>query len=81
MFVGSGHSGTLDVTGVSTLTANVSLGGSIFLGEDKAVDFKQGKFRIYHDDSTGNNIDVSSGALNVNADTQNLIVEPEQLKL
>ena len=71
LFVGSGHSaGTLDVAGVSTLTGNVSLGGSIFLGEDKAVDFKQGKFRIYHDDSTGNNIDVSSGAFNINADTQ-----------
>ena len=72
LFVGSGHStGTLDVAGVSTLTGDVSLGGSIFLEEDKAVDFKQGKFRIYHDDSSGNNIDVSSGAFNVNADTQN----------
>ena len=71
LFVGSGHStGTLDVAGVSTLTGNVSLGGTIFLEEDKAVDFKQGKFRIYHDDSTGNNIDVSSGAFNINADTQ-----------
>lgn len=71
LFVGSGHSaGTLDVAGVSTLTGNVSLGGSIFLTEDKAVDFKQGKFRIYHDDSTGNNIDISDGSFNVNADTQ-----------
>ena len=44
---------------VSTLTGNVTMGGTVFLGEDKALDFKQGKFRIYHDDSTGNNIDVS----------------------
>jgi len=74
LFVGSGHSaGTLDVAGVSTLTGNVSLGGSIFLTEDKAVDFKQGKFRIYHDDSTGNNIDISEGAFNLNADTQNFM--------
>ena len=71
LFVGSGHSaGTLDVAGVSTLTGNVTMGGTVFLGEDKAIDFKQGKFRIYHDDGTGNNIDVSSGAFNVNADTQ-----------
>jgi len=71
LFVGSGHSaGTLDVAGVSTLTGNVTMGGTVFLGEDKAIDFKQGKFRIYHDDSTGNNIDVSSGAFNINADTQ-----------
>ena len=71
LVVGSGvAAGTLLIAGVSTLTGNVSLGGSIFLGEDKAVDFKQGKFRIYHDDSTGNNIDVSSGAFNINADTQ-----------
>jgi plastocyanin len=71
LVVGSGvAAGTLLIAGVSTLTGNVSLGGSIFLGEDKAVDFKQGKFRIYHDDSTGNNIDVSSGSFNINADTQ-----------
>ncbi len=73
MFVGAGHSaGSINVSGVSTLTGTVSLGSSLLMTDDKQFILgEQSEFTIFHNDSDGNVIRVNIGDLNIKADTQN----------
>ena len=74
LFVGSGHSaGSLDVSGVSTLSGNVSLGASLLLVDDAQILMgDNSEFVILHDDSAGNVIRANTGELNIEGNTVNI---------
>jgi len=74
LFVGSGHSaGSLDVSGVSTLSGNVSLGASLLLVDGAQILMgDNSEFVILHDDSAGNVIRANTGELNIEGNTVNI---------
>ena len=74
LFVGSGHSaGSLDVSGVSTLSGNVSLGASLLLVDDAQILMgNNSEFILLHDDSAGNIIRANTGELNIQGNTVNI---------
>jgi len=74
IFVGSSHSvGSLNVSGISTLSGNVSLGASLLLVDDAQILMgDNSEFVILHDDSAGNVIRANTGELNIEGNTVNI---------
>jgi len=70
---GSGSStSSLNVSGISTLTGNVSLGSSLLITDnEKIVLGNSGEFEIYHNDSDGNVIKDNIESLNILSDNVN----------
>lgn len=72
-FTGAGNTfNTLTITGISTLTGDVSCGSSILIGDDKKIVLGDNdEFQLYHNDSDGNVIRDEIGNLNILSDSTN----------
>jgi hypothetical protein len=64
----------LSISGVSTLTGNVSLGSSLLLGDTKKILFgDNSEFGMYHDQNDGNIIQDNYGNFNIRSDQFSLL--------